>query len=136
MASFEINLASELVRQLQLLEDYDNIAQKMLNAASPILENKVKNEASKHIETGDMHKSIKTKKPTKNKYGWYTVTSATGKDEKGDSNAEKMLHLEYGYEDKSGKHVAPKPVMTKAINEAKDEVIEELQKQYNKAVSG
>ncbi len=136
MGKFDFEFDSELTRQLERLSDYDNIAPKILEGAVTVLERFVKAETAKHKDTGDMHKSVRAGKPNKNKYGWYVSVYPRGKDSKGVRNMEKMAHLEYGYIDKSGKQVAPEPILTKSLNDAREEVSDKMQELFNEVVEG
>lgn len=122
MGKFDFNFDVELTQKLERLSNFDEIAEAMLTEASPILLRHVKNEVSKHKDTGDLLMSIKAqKKPRKNKYGWYTSVLPTGKDSDGVSNMQKMAHLEYGTQS-----ISPTPILQKAVNDARDEVNEKM----------
>jgi hypothetical protein len=134
MGKFDFQFDEELTKQLERLEDFDNIAPKLLDGAVVILENRVRNEVAKHKQTGDLYNSIKASKATKNKYGWHVCVRPIGRDRKGTSNMEKLAHLEYGYKSKYGKQISPKPILTKAINDAKEEVEVKMQEIFNEEV--
>lgn len=129
MGKFDFNFDAEFTRQLERLENYDEIAPEILNSVAPILEKKVRDETAKHKDTGDMLKSIRTTKASKNKYGYFVMVRPTGKDRKGNRNMEKMAHLEYGTS-----KITPKPIMTKAINDARQVVNEAMQEEFKKVV--
>lgn len=136
MGKFDFEFDSALTRQLESLADFDNIAPKILEGSVAVLERYVKAETAKHKESGDMYNSVKAGKPNKNKYGWYVSVYPRGNDSKGVRNMDKMAHLEYGYIDKSGKQVAPKPILTKALNDAREEVEDIMQELFNEVIEG
>lgn len=137
MGKFDFQFDEEFTRQLEKLENYDNLAPKILEGAVPVLKRYVVNETDKYHEYSqdyELVNSIKETKPTKNKYGYYVGVHPTGKDGKGVSNMEKMACLEYGYKSKHGKNISPKPILTKAVNAATDEVAERMQEIFNEEV--
>lgn len=138
MGKFDFNFDTELTRQLERLENYDEIAEKILTEAIPILERKVVSETDKYHEYSkdyELVNSIKATKPKKNKNGWYIRVIPTGNDKNGVRNMEKMAHLEYGYTTKKGKDITPKPIITKALNDAREEVNAKMQEVFNEAVN-
>jgi HK97 gp10 family phage protein len=130
MGKFDFQFDAELTRQLERLENFDEIAPKILDGATPILEGHIKGEVSKHKKTGDMYNSIKPTKASKNEYGWFTVVRPTGKDKNGVRNMDKLAYLEYGTSKE-----APTPVLTKAVKDAEPEVTEKMLELFNEAVS-
>lgn len=131
MGKFDFNFDTELTRQLERLENFDEIAPKVIDEAVPIIERHVKSETSKHKLTGDMLDSIKTTKATKNEYGWFATVRPTGKDRNGVRNMDKMAHAEFGTSTQT-----PTPILTKATNDAQGEVAEKMQEIFNEAVNG
>jgi hypothetical protein len=138
LGKFDFNFDDNLIKQLEKLGNYDVIAPKILKDAVPILEKAVVKETDKYHEwSQDMElvNSIKPmQKPKKNDRGWYTTVRPTGTDSEGVRNMEKMAHLEFGYHSKYGKTISPKPILTKALNNARDLVHEKLQESFNEAV--
>lgn len=133
MGKFDFNFDQDFIQQLERLSDYDNIAPKLLEGAVPILKRYVVAETDKYHEYSQdrqLVNSIKAKKPSKNKYGWYVSCTPTGTDDNGVRNMEKMAHLEYGTSKMSAK-----PILTKALNDAQDEVTEKLQELFNEVVN-
>ena len=63
----------ELVRQLEKLENFDEVAEAMLTEAEPILREEITSEASTHKDTGEMMGSIKSQ-IKKNAIGWFLTT--------------------------------------------------------------
>lgn len=59
MASFEVMGFDELLSQLNKIGKFEEIAPKMLEDGMGVLQKEVVAEASKHIDTGEMVKSIK-----------------------------------------------------------------------------
>lgn len=129
MGKFDFEFDSELVRQLERLSNFDEIAPKILDETVPILEKYVKSETAKHNRTKDMLNSIKKTKANKNKYGWFVTVRPTGKDRKGVRNMEKMAHAEYGTSKQP-----PTPILTKALNDARQEVTDKMQEIFNEVV--
>lgn len=131
MAKFDFTVPDSFVKQLGRLSDVDRIAPQMIDEAIPILEGNVKSEVSKHRDTGAMESSIKkTKaKATKNG-GYYACVRPTGKDAKGVRNMEKMVYSEYGTSKQS-----PTPMLTKAIKDSENDVLEKMQEVFNREVS-
>jgi HK97 gp10 family phage protein len=129
MANFNFDFDPELVRQLERLDNFDEIAPKMLNDAIPILERSMKSEASKHALTSDLTNSIKKTKAKKNQHGWYVSARPTGKDRKGVSNMQKLVHSEYGTSQQS-----PTPIIAKTLNNAESEVMNVLQETFNEVI--
>ncbi|RDU22761.1 HK97-gp10 family putative phage morphogenesis protein [Anaerosacchariphilus polymeriproducens] len=129
MGKFDFQFDPGLIKQMEKLADYDNIAPRLLEGAVPILTTRVKAEASKHRLTSSMYNSIKANKPKKNKYGWFVSVRPTGVDKNGTRNMEKMMHLEYGTS-----KITPKPMLSKALNSAEQEVNNKLQELFNEVI--
>ena len=127
--SLILSLILNQVRQLERLSNFDEIAPKILDETVPILEKYVKSETAKHNRTKDMLNSIKKTKANKNKYGWFVTVRPTGKDRKGVRNMEKMAHAEYGTSKQP-----PTPILTKALNDARQEVTDKMQEIFNEVV--
>ena len=122
MGKFDFHFDVKLTQQLERLKNFDEIAETMLIEATPILLRHVKGEVAKHKRTGDLLASIQQqRKPTKNDRGWFMSVLPTGKDRKGVSNMAKLVYLEYGT-----KSIRPKPILTKALNDAREEVNEKM----------
>lgn len=142
MANFSCYMPDSLTEQLRNLESSEKIALDMLDSASPILEERVKNECAKHKRTGNMYKSIKRTKAKRTSNGAYiTVVRPTGTtteyiDNKGVHrkrktpvrNMEIMAYMEYGTSKQAGT-----PVLSKAVNDSKDKVTDAMQEAFNKA---
>ena len=128
MASFESEGLDELIRSLDSIK-VEEIAPKMLKEAAPILEQNIKSRSDLHRRSGDMADSIKTTNPKKTKDGHSISVRPTGKDRKGVRNMEKMVYLEYG----TSKQNAT-PVLTPAIRESEDGVIEKMQEVFSREV--
>lgn len=145
MAKFSFNIPDDFIKQLGRLQDIDEIAPMMIDEAIPILERNVKAEASKHRDTGDMVESIKSTKAGKSQYGgYYAVTRPTGYASRGWKyaktkknagqkekvrNMEKLIYLEYGTSDQPAT-----PILTKAIKDSEDAVLEKMQEVFNREV--
>lgn len=130
MGKFDFEISPEFIKQLGRLADVDRIAPKMIDEAIPILLDNVKSETAQHKQTGDMYRSIKKTKAGKtNKGGYYATVRPTGKDRKGIRNMEKMAWLEYG----TSKFDA-KPILTKAIKDSENAVLNKMQEVFEREV--
>ncbi|MEL7568951.1 MAG: HK97-gp10 family putative phage morphogenesis protein [Eubacteriaceae bacterium] len=129
MGKFDFHFNTELSRKLERLSNFDEIAGRMLNESVPILEKHVVAEASKHRRTGALVNSIKKTSAYKNKYGWFVTVRPTGKDKKGVRNMEKMAYAEFGTSKQP-----PEQILTKAINDARDEVTDKMQQIFNEEI--
>ena len=130
MASFEVEIPDDFIKQLGTLADIDRYAPLMIDGAIPILEQQVKVELSRHKVTGDLLKSIKTTKTKKTKAGVYSASvEPSGTDRKGVRNVEKMLYLEYG----TSRQPAT-PVLAKAIKDSEKEVLGTMQAIFDREV--
>lgn len=128
---FNFNFPQGLIDQINRMGMLDEIAPKMLDEATPIIERNVKLELAQHRRTGDMIASVKRTKAKKTKVGgYYAVVRPTGKDSKGVRNMEKIAHMEYG----TAKQPAT-PVLTKALHNSEAEVAEKLQQVFDQEVS-
>ncbi len=130
MARFDIEGIDDLMNELNYL-DVERIAPMMLEEAEPILKKEVVKQVEKHKDTGDLVKYIKTTGAERTKNGYYLAVRPTGKDRKGVRNMEKLAYLEYG----TGREAA-RPVLTKAVHAAEDEVIKKMQEVYDRETKG
>lgn len=101
MAKFEFEMPDAFVKQLEKLENFDEVAKIMLDTAAPILVNSLKHEISKHdtySQDGSLYNSITASKVKKNDYGHYvTIGPKKGsKNKRGARNGEVLAYLEYG----------------------------------------
>jgi len=128
MATFEFDY-DKFESQFADLDNFDEIAPKILEQTVPILTAAVKKECENHTRTRDMVNSVKQTKVTKRKDGFGVVVRPTGKDSKGVRNMEKMAHAEYG----TSKQPAT-PILSKAIADSKSAVTEKMQELYNEVV--
>jgi len=138
-----------LLKQLNKLENADEICEKALTEAIPIVE-KALVEAIKanHVDTGDLWKSIVTWRAHKTKSdNWIIAATPTGraknKRAKGKIykrskhqtrtrgralyNGDKLFYLEYGTSNQN-----PSPILEKVINKTWDEVADKLQEVFNR----
>lgn len=132
MSIFEMSGIDNLMKQLEnLSKTTDEIAEKMINSASPILESNVKKniqkEANRGYATGELAESIEADKVQHNAFGCYSIIRPTGKDSKGVRNGEKLAYLEYGV---PGREV-PHPVITKSVNESETACLKEMQRVFD-----
>lgn len=144
MGKFDFEFDTELVRQLERLENFDEIAPRILDESVPILERHVKRELANHRRTSTLLNSVKKTKANKNRYGWFVTVRPTGTskiymDDKGVirkrkkpvRNMEILAHAEYGTSKQS-----PVPILTKALNDARQEVTDKMQEIFNEVVEG
>lgn len=120
----------DLEKELSKIADADVIIPEILAAAAPIVEEKMKetvrNKANKGYATGELVKSIKAKKPAKNKYGHYVAITPTGKDKKGVRNAEKLAYMEYG----TSKQAAA-PSLQETVKKSEDACLKKMQEKFD-----
>lgn len=128
MANFSMGGLEDLMADIGLL-DADRLAPQMLEEAATILEKNVKNRAGKHKDTGDMVNSIKQSKVVKDKDGHHITVRPTGKDRKGIRNMEKACYLEFGT---SRQDAAP--VISPAVRESEEAVLEKMQEVFDREV--
>lgn len=123
----------EIARDLEKIGNIDRYAPELLEAASPILEKALKRQieksTTKGYATGTLAGSIKAEKPSKNKKGHYVAVTAEGKDKKGVRNNEKLGYLEYGTVKQAGI-----PVLAPAVEAARGECTEVMQKKLNEVL--
>lgn len=124
--SFDISGIDDLMADLEKM-DVDRIAPIMLEEAVPILNQSVKRKAAAHRASGDMIGSIKPSGTERNAKGYYICVRPTGKDKKGVRNMEKMAYLEYGTSKQS-----PTPVLTPAVKESENEVVNKMQEVFER----
>lgn len=129
MARFDIDGFDEVIRDLENLGRFDEIAPKIIEESIPILEAEVRKEVSRHKDTGAMAASIKTTGATAHNDGYYAAVRPTGKDEKGVRNMEKLAYLEYGTS-----REAARPILTKAVNSAEPKVLKKQQEVFEREV--
>jgi HK97 gp10 family phage protein len=131
MGKFDFEISPEFIKQLGRLADVERIAPKMIDEAIPILLDNVKAETAQHKRTGDMYKSIKPTKAKKTKKGGYFASvRPTGTDKKGVRNMEKMVYLEYGTKKQSAR-----PVLTKALKDSENAVMNKMEEVFKREVS-
>ena len=147
MARFDIEGIDDLMKDLGSLE-VDRIAPKMLEEASPLLEQEVKAALFSHRDTGEMYHSIKSTGAMRNKYGYYLCVRPTGtasgkkwknsrtkggkragKTEK-IRNMDKAAYLEFG----TARQPA-RPVFSGATRKAEEPVYNEMQEVCDREVS-
>lgn len=127
---FEVEGIDDFIKELEGLGNLDAYAPELLQAAAPILEEKLRQEvqgaANRGYATGRLARSIKAGKPSQNQYGHYVSVSAKGKDSKGIRNNEKLAYLHYG----TSKQTA-RPVLTNAVKKAEKRCLEVMQKKLD-----
>jgi HK97 gp10 family phage protein len=130
IGKFDFEIPPGFIKQLGRLADVDRIAPQMIDEAIPILLDNVKAEAAQHKKSEDMYRSIKPTKAGKTKNGgYYATVRPTGKDRKGVRNMEKMAWLEYGRKGQD-----PTPILTKAIKDGENAVLNKMQEVFEREV--
>ena len=132
MSIFEMSGIDDLMKQLEnLSRSTDEITEKMINSARPILESNVKKnvrkQANRGYATGELAESIEASKVEHNAFGCYSVIRPTGKDSKGVRNGEKLAYLEYGV---PGREI-PHPVIARSVNESETDCLKEMQRIFD-----
>lgn len=130
MANFNFDFDELFEKQMAQLDNFDEIAEKMIEGSLPTLEQNVRSECNNHSQTHEMVDSIKSTKVKKGKNGWYSVVRPTGKDKKGVRNMEKLVYLEYG----TSKQIAT-PTLSVAVRKSTQPISEKMQEIYNREVS-
>lgn len=136
MGSFEFNIPDEFQKQLNKLANVDEVAPKMLEAASPIYETYIKQSIVQSIQhkdksTGDLVKSVKMSKVKKMRGGGVCVTAQfKGYDSRHNANAVKAAGLEFG-----NSHQEARPFVARANATSKQEVLDAMQEVFNKEVN-
>lgn len=138
MGKFDFDIPKDLTKMLSRMEQYDEIAPSVLNAASPIVEKAVKRGYQRHKRTGNLERSVKTKKPSKNSMGWMTVVRPTGKSDSymGDDGVirtrkEPVRNMEIAaYHEYGTRKMAASPVIGPAVQETRGEVEKKMQEIY------
>ena len=127
MAKFEFDLGP-VQQMLKELGNIDEVAPRMLIAAAPIVQKTIQERLKKHSRTGGLVKSVKPKKPKKDKdsAGWSLIVGFSGKDQNGHPNAVKAAGLEYG-----NSHQQPEPFLDAAARDCEDAVVDAMQAAYN-----
>lgn len=135
---------TEMLRLLERLNNYDEIAQEILEESVPVLTKNLKAELQKHKRTGIMLGSIKASGAKKNAYGWYITVRPTGYSRKYMDNNGKvhdrkegqkvrnmalLAHMEYGTREQPAT-----PVIQKVHNDSRDEVHKIAQEVFEREV--
>lgn len=114
--------------ELKKYDDPDDIAAKVVDTASPILVETVKEmikTTTSSDSSGDMADSIQATGAKINGYGCFAAVRPTGRDRKGVRNGEKMAYREYG----TSKQPA-KPILKKAVRKSEKKCLEIMQKTF------
>ena len=125
MASFHVDFPDDLVRQIERLANSDEIQERMLKEASPIMEESLKTELEKHKDSGKLVTSIKTK-IKKNHIGWFAVSRPMGRDSKGVRNMAKLMYIEWGTRKQPAR-----PLVSRAVKNVESKVIAKMQEVFD-----
>ena len=129
MAKFSVTFDDELVKQLERLENFDELAKQILTDSSKPLEDSLNRELMAHKDNKDLIKSVR-KIVKKSKYGWFLMVRPTGKDKKGVRNMEKLAYLEFG----TSKQPA-RPLLSRVMRSAESAVKELMQRNFDDYVN-
>ena len=131
MARLEVEGIDELISDLMELGNLDDVAPKMINAATPVMvknmKRNIKAAANRGYATGELAESIRATKAKQNIYGYFAAVGPVGTDSKGTRNAEKMAYLEYGTSNQQAH-----PVMEKTMNDSEEDIIKRMQQIFDK----
>lgn len=114
--------------ELKKYDDPDDNAAKVVDTASPILVETVKEmikTTTSSDSSGDLADSIQATGAKINGYGCFAAVRPTGRDRKGVRNGEKMAYREYG----TSKQPA-KPILKKAVRKSEKKCLEIMQKTF------
>lgn len=134
MAKFSFTMPDDFIEQLNKCSNIDKIAPKMIDEATPIVVDSIKNNLANHKNSGDLDKSVKAKKAEKGKYdGYYgrVYFAGYGSTKEKVPNALKAVALEYG----TVNQVA-EPFMDKSVNDVEKQVMDTMQEVFNREVGG
>ncbi len=128
--------------------DFDEVAEAALNAAAPVLERSMKAAIQGtigHSGDSELVRSIKASRAKKSKNGAWIVNvmpkgyskvkvyrAKKGKRTYPVSNALKAIWKEYGIAGKQPAH----PFLAKAVNDAEDEALEIMQREFDRKAGG
>lgn len=129
MAQISFQIPDELTKQLERLENMDELAPKIIEAAVPIVQDEMVRRAGEHRRTGAMAGSIKPTRPKRTGSGHSAVVRPTGRDGRGTRNMEKMAYMEYGTS-----HQSATPVIAPTVAATESSVIEAMQEAFNAEV--
>ena len=151
MAYLRVDFPDDVLKQIAKTAD-DETSRRMLKESIPILQKSIQDTIkAEHNDSGDLWKSIEAFEPYKNKdENWTVSTAPTGKAKgqmkkgkvfarsksgtvsSGQSlyNSDKLFFLEYGTEKQD-----PKPVLTRATNNAYQSVVDRMQEIFNEEMN-
>jgi len=129
VAKFSVIMDNELVKQLERLENFDELAKQILTDSSQPLEISLNRELSEHKDTKSLIESVR-KIVKKSKYGWFLTVRPTGKDKKGVRNMEKLAYIEFGTN-----RQPPRPLLSRAMRSAESAVKELMQRNFDDYVN-
>lgn len=107
MAKFEINGVDRIIDELGRMDALTGpMAEEMVDAGARVLVDTWKDviRSRGHVDTGDMIRSVKAKKPAGSSEVVAREVYPLGKDAKGVRNAEKAFILHYGWKSRQGDH--------------------------------
>jgi HK97 gp10 family phage protein len=134
MADFSFSMPDDFQQTLSKLAEMDEIAPKMIDAATPIVAESVKRNLQPRKRTGALIDSVTPENAKKSKKGiWQGRVIFKGYEKKGPnskvSNNQKAISLEYG----TSKQAAS-PFMEKSVRDVESEVAYKMQEVFNQEV--
>ena len=133
---FDFFIPDSLQKELERLANFDEIAPKMLDAATPIIEESIKRHLAGHKRSGDVIKSVSAHKAkvSKDVYVGEVKFDGTSKHRykrrsQTVANAQKAVSLEYG----TSKQRAT-PFLSQAVNDVETQVVQKMQDVFNEEV--
>lgn len=134
---FDFSIPDDLQKELESLANFDEIAPKMLDAATPIIEKSIKLRLARHKRSGDLVESVSAHKAKATKGVYIGKVKFDGyskhrykKRSQTVANAQKAISLEYG----TSKQRAT-PFLKQAVNDVEIQVVQKMQAVFNEEVS-
>lgn len=109
MAKFEINGVERIIDELGRMDALTGpMAEEMIEAGADVVVETWKRVIKErgHVDTGDMLRAVKVKKPARSSEVVAREVYPLGKDAKGVRNAEKAFLLHYGWKSRQGDYFA------------------------------
>ena len=160
MANFHLEGLSEIIKEMEKLGScIDDVSYKMVDEAAEIMEKELKaaiKDNTQKYGTGTLADSIHHNKPKKNRYGYFSTSTARGTDNRGRSkvesktehinskgekydlhrmknrkesirNQDKLFYLEFG-----NSRQAPRPIIARCVRRAEPRVLDKMQAVFNR----
>lgn len=161
MAHFYMSGVDDILKELARIgAEIDDVSREMVDEAADIMDSELKREiksATTKYGTGVLAESISHEEPVKNAWGYFTTSTARGRDTKRGRykkvshaafnkktgayvghrksygsgavrNHDKLYYLEFG-----SSRQAPHPIVQKCVNGAEGKVLEKMQEIFERA---